>query len=512
MKNGKSAGIDELQPEFLKYAPDCIIEDIADILNETAETGQYPSELRTGILRPLPKPGKKQGPPSNLRPIILLSVLRKILAICMIRRCWDRLKTEIPREQAAYQPGRSTTEQVFSVKILAEKAITSSDFTLYLLLLDMSKAFDTVNRMKLMEDLAMILEGDELHLLHLLINDVDIYVKIDENISENPIHTNIGICQGDCLSAILFIYYLAKSLSDDNNNNPDHNYNLPAEEEPNIPVFEEHNYAIIRPPGPEFSIAPKYADDITWATVSKDKIERVKETVPPKLKGRNLIINEEKTEEYIISKHHNEWKDCKLLGSKLDTIKDIERRKCLTINTMKQLKSLFQNNRLSEEMKLRTFQAYVNSIFLYNSELWTMTEKTTHSIDAFHRRQLRYALNIVWPNKISTDELYHRTKVEPWSVVILRRRLSWLGHLLRLPLETPARLALNEALKPSRKHRGRPPMTWIKSVMKDLTNLNILSESETPERSFIKLTVITQDCARWNALIRSAISDWRKRN
>ena len=59
------------------------------------------------------KPGKKKGPPGNLRPIILLSVLRNLLTICLMRRTWDRLKTRIPLDQAAYQEGRSTTEQVF---------------------------------------------------------------------------------------------------------------------------------------------------------------------------------------------------------------------------------------------------------------------------------------------------------------------------------------------------------------------------------------------------------------
>ena len=37
------------------------------------------------------------------------------------------------------------------------------------------------------------------------------------------------------------------------------------------------------------------------------------------------------------------------------------------------------------------------------------------------------------------------TKCEPWSIVTERRRLSWLGHLMRLNPETPARQSLKEA-------------------------------------------------------------------
>ena len=517
MKNGKSSGCDEMYSEYLKYAPDTIIEEITHILNETAKTGNFPKELRIGILTPLPKPGKKQGPPSNLRPIILLSILRKILAICVINRCWEKMSREIPRDQAAYQAGRSTTEQVFAIKILAEKAITSSNYKLYLLLLDMSKAFDTVNRAKLLKDLEGILEPDELHLMHILINSVELYVKINNITSSNPIHTNTGICQGDCLSAILFIYYLAKSLSPKTSTYDDHNYTKNPENKIEQHPYTEHNYSkYIENP---FVIQPKYADDISWATTSEAIIKSVKNEIPEKLKERDLHINKEKTEEYLISRNDTSWKDCKLLGSMLETMKDIERRKSLLIHTMKELKYIFKSHRLNNSIKIRTFEAYASSIFLYNSELWTTTNTINKNIDGFHRRQLRYALNIIYPKEISTEELYKETKVEPWSIVILRRRMSWLGHLLRLPIETPARIALDEALKPSKKPRGHPKLTWITLIIKDLTNIGILKQETTEEIELLKnqraiinqLCELTQDRKVWNNRVRSAITDWWKR-
>ena len=114
-------------------------------MNRTFETGEPIEELQLGILTPLQKPGKKKGPPENIRPIIVLSVIRTVLTICMIKRIWDCISDAIPTEQATYQPGRGTTEHVFTVKMIAQKAITSNDYTAFLLLLDMSKAFDTVD-------------------------------------------------------------------------------------------------------------------------------------------------------------------------------------------------------------------------------------------------------------------------------------------------------------------------------------------------------------------------------
>ena len=57
----------------------------------------------------------------------------------------EQTKTRIPIDHAAYQEGRSTTE-VFSINLLVEKAITSSDHKVSIILLDMSKAFETVYR------------------------------------------------------------------------------------------------------------------------------------------------------------------------------------------------------------------------------------------------------------------------------------------------------------------------------------------------------------------------------
>ena len=48
----------------------------------------------------------------------------------------------------------------------------------------MSKAFNTIQRGTLFEDLKEILEPDELHLIHLLLNDVEIAVKLENQIDK----------------------------------------------------------------------------------------------------------------------------------------------------------------------------------------------------------------------------------------------------------------------------------------------------------------------------------------
>ena len=80
---------------------------------------------------------------------------------------------------------------------------------------------------------------------------------------------------------------------------------------------------------------------------------------------------------------------------------------------------------------------------------------------------------IKYPRVITNRQLYDATKCEPWSIVTERRRLSWLGHLMRLNSETPARQYFKEALRPVKRKHGRPPMTWITTIQQDLSKRDI---------------------------------------
>ena len=506
MKNGKSVGEDKLNAEYVKYGPTAIHQGIADILNYITETWKHPKEIKSGILTPLPKPGKKQGPPSNLRPIILLSTLRKILAICMIKRCWNRFKTKIPLEQAAYQEGRSTTEHVLAVKLLCEKAITSCDYNLCMKLLDMSKAFDTVSRMKLLHDLKHLLEPDEYHMLSILILDVRLKVRVGDQEGEEII-TEVGITQGDCLSAILFILYLAITLNGEEptvipTEHHDHTYNVPQKNYINtvIPTeHQDHNYYV--PQKNYITIDPKYADDITYLTTCKERNEKIEEDVPPMLQERDLFVNKDKTETEVVSRGGTtEWKNIKFLGSLLDTESDINRRKGLAICACNTYQDILYKNKNSLNTKLRVFRAYVASIFLYNSEVWTLTVKLNHKIDVFQRTLLRRILKIKWSRRLSNSNLYKFARCEPWSITIKRRRLSFLGHTMRLHPDTPARQAIAEFLRPVRRPPGRPTKTWMECIRTDLKEMDINLNFKRPEETIELLELHTHNRESWRAI------------
>ena len=187
---------------------------------------------------------------------------------------------------------------------------------------------------------------------------------------------------------------------------------------------------------------------------------------------------------------------------------DIERRKSLHINAMRLLKNIFKSDSLSDNIEIRTISAA--SFYIYNSELWYLTMTHAKSIDAFQGRQVRYVLNNYWPKKISNEKFYKRSRVEPWSIKILRRRLMWLGHLLGLPTETTARIALIEAVKKVKKPRGKPKTTWLSTVKKDPIDGEILTIKQT-ENLEENLVEKVDDRGQWQSIVASAISSIRRR-
>ena len=123
---------------------------------------------------------------------------------------FDKLDGEIPPTQAAYRADRSTTEHVFAAKVLVEKAITSANYPIHLLMIDMSKAFNTINRTTLMQELAKVLDPDELHIINVLIN-TELKIR-SRNEKSDDFEIDTSVPQGDCVSANLFTFYLEKAL------------------------------------------------------------------------------------------------------------------------------------------------------------------------------------------------------------------------------------------------------------------------------------------------------------
>ena len=150
MSNNKAPGEDKIPVELIKYASDELNEEISIVIN-IFRNNDTVMKMGTGILIPLPKPGKTKGPVKNLRPVTLLEVIRKILSkILMHRTEMMKIDGYLANSQSAYRKGRSTTDIVWAHRWIAAKA-QEQDISVHITGIDMSSAFDTIYKEELLE-------------------------------------------------------------------------------------------------------------------------------------------------------------------------------------------------------------------------------------------------------------------------------------------------------------------------------------------------------------------------
>ena len=197
---------------------------------------------------------------------------------------------EIHPSQAAYRPGRSTTEHVFTTKMLPQKAITSQCYTMHFLVLDMSKAFDTVDRAILINNLKTILDPDELHLIKIILN-TKLTVRCETEESDFfKTKTNTGVPQGDGFSANEFTLYLARAFYKENNDHICKKSAITTSSQLLSISKHDHQKDIDK----HFAIYQEYADDTVVITSDKNKIHQIKKAVCSELETRNTSCERNK--------------------------------------------------------------------------------------------------------------------------------------------------------------------------------------------------------------------------
>ena len=151
-------------------------------------------------------------------------------------------------------------------------------------------------------------------------------------------------------------------------------------------------------------------------------------------------------------------------------------------------------------MKLGFFNAAVLSIFLYGSETWLLTTRMISKIDSFGAACLRIILNLRRSaNFHDHSETYKAAGLSPLSHYVKARRLSFVGHQLRLDeQELARRYALYEP-PPSLglRKRGRQAHTFKHQIVADITtNPNDLTTAQ--------LTAAAKDRTGW----KKRVSAW----
>lgn len=208
----KSSPIDVIPSSLYRVCPKLFAELLCEATNRSFSQSKFPSSYKTAQINPLlKKPSLDPNIPGNFRPISNLTTMSKL----MERLIQSRLRPAIissprfPRFQSAYRPLHST--ETTMLKVTNDLLVSAgSGCATFLVTLDLTAAFDTVNHVKLLSRLRneFGIAGPALDLLASYLSDRHQFVKVDSAVAETTVCSS-GVPQGSVLGPLLFAVYVA---------------------------------------------------------------------------------------------------------------------------------------------------------------------------------------------------------------------------------------------------------------------------------------------------------------
>ena len=138
IKCRKTAGEDEIRPtgEGILW-----LTQVCQVVWKFSKTSR---DWQTGVIIPILKKGDRKQC-TNYRGISLLSLTGKVYAKCLERKCREIVESKLEDGQCGFRPGRSTTDQIFTLKQIFEKSLEHGK-DLFACFVDLDKAYDRVPR------------------------------------------------------------------------------------------------------------------------------------------------------------------------------------------------------------------------------------------------------------------------------------------------------------------------------------------------------------------------------
>jgi hypothetical protein len=207
IRNRKAPGKDEVAAELLKAGGLPLAEWLHEIIRDVWGQELMVKDWTTAVLIRLYKNKGDKRISDNYRGISLLVVAGKVFARILLTRIQGILDRKLLKEQAGFRYGRSTIDQIFTLKIVMER---SREFNqpLHMCFIDLQKAYDSVNREALWQVCrAYGIFDKTIEMLKFLYENTSAEVRVDGDFSTS-IQMNTGVKQGCLLSPILFNIYI----------------------------------------------------------------------------------------------------------------------------------------------------------------------------------------------------------------------------------------------------------------------------------------------------------------
>ena len=216
LKNGKARGWDMIPNEALKHLPIEMLVVITRLFNLIKSSGVMPDGWNRGRVALIHKRGLREVL-GNYRPITVIICLSGLYSKVLNERLMSVVEEHklLEEIQNGFRKNRCAGDNSFILDTVIWKA-RSMHKRIYLAFLDISKAYDSINRDILWKKLSAIgIQGDFLATLKSIYSDDNIDCMVNGS-PTRPIFLRRGLRQGCSLSPLLFALYIMDVGSDIN--------------------------------------------------------------------------------------------------------------------------------------------------------------------------------------------------------------------------------------------------------------------------------------------------------
>ena len=448
---GKAAGADGIPPDVFKCGGETVAQELSKLFTQIWVEGAVPQDFKDADIVHLYKNKGDCKCCDNHRGISLLSIAGKIFARLMLNRLFKHIVSIgiIPESQCGFYPGRGTTDMTFALRLLQEKCKLYSE-DLYLLFIDLTKAFDTINRPALWAILEKI--GCPRHFVDLIRSFHDgMMVTVREGSEKStPFGVTSGTKQGCVLAPTLFSIFFSLMLHIAFKDATD-----------GVDISSRFDRGLFDVNSTHFRAASKvelltirdllFADDCALAACSQEALQRLCDSFAAASRRFGLTISIKKTETLyqpalgnmhvppvitIDDKPLNAVENFKYLGSIVSSNASMDAE--ITARIAKAtsafgrlVKRLWTNKGITLGTKIDVYRATVLTSLLYG-ETWTLSSKQIDRLEKFHLSTLRKIARIRWFHKVTNYEVLSRCKIKSLKSMLDKAKLRWLGHVIRM--------------------------------------------------------------------------------
>ena len=474
LKPRKAPGPDMVPSELLVGGDSAMHEYLHHIIIKIWQGESIPSSWKDALITTIYKNKGDKADCGNSRGISLLGGAGKVLARLLLKRLVTSVSEDLmPETQCGFRANRSTVDMIFAARQLMEKC-REQHRDLYIAFVDLSKAFDSVDR----ELLWALLQRSGCpprftQVIRELHDGMTVRVRSGGELSE-PFEVSRGVKQGCVLAPVLFNIYvqcitrlLAASIDDENI--------IKLNYRTDRSLFDLSKLKAKTKITQSSLLELQYADDCAFVADSAENLQRILTHSAEFYRKLGLSINIGKTEymkynscpptepvNFSIEGEALKEVSCfKYLGSNISADcaldDEVNYRIGKASGAYGRLRiRVFENHNISLRTKVSVYHAVVVSSLLYGSEAWTLYQRHVKLLEKFHMKSLRKLLGITWRDRITNIEVLRRTGCTSLESVLHRARLRWVGHVIRMADDRlPKQLLYGELSNGSRTAGGQ---------------------------------------------------------